>query len=445
MMSKEVVKVEAVTVDTFNEVLGSVEQSKAQQIKKVFQPMTDMLEGFEKKYAEVMAMEISPETCKAAKRLRLDIGKVRIESEKLRKTEKSYFVAAGKAIDGVNNILKFAVIERENSLKEVELYYENLEKKAKEDRLKKREAKLLELDENINLPGFLLDMEDDEFNSYLEGQKSTIEKRLKQEEEERLERERIQKQGQLRESRLKESVELIPFIEDVKNIDFGLISDSEYKAITDLAKVKKEDSEASEKEKQKKQAELFETKKSMLTDLGFKYNSNNGEFHYIDVSTTKDQVYSFTLETFKGYLETLKGQIIDSEKAMEFAQKLITDGYEKRRSNYVKSDISISIDSLKGYTKKQFKDLVKNNNDLIASREEKARKDQEEKEKKEAAKKLASASDKDKLTKFSDDVIYYITSYVLDLENQDSNDVKNHGINIMLQAAKDVKAMAGKL
>jgi len=444
-MSSEMVKVEAVTADTFNEVLGSVEESKAQQIKKVFQPMTDMLEGFEKKYAEVMAMEISPETCKAAKRLRLDIGKVRIEAEKVRKTEKAYFVAAGKAIDGVNNILKFAVVERENSLKEVELYYENLEKKAKEDRLKKREAKLLELDENINLPGFLLDMEDDEFNSYLEGQRSTIEKRLKQEEEERLQREKIQKQGELRDSRLKESVELLPFIEDVKNIDFGLITDSEYKAITDLAKIKKEDSEASEKEKQKKQAELFETKKTMLIDLGFKYNSNSGEFLYIDVSTTKDQVYSFTLETFKGYLETLKGQIIDSEKALEFAQKLISDGYEKRRSNYVKSDISISIDSLKGYNKKQFKDLIKNNNDLIASREEKARKDQDEQRKKEAAKKLAAASDKDKLVKFSTDITDFISSYIIQLENQDSIDIKNHGTGVILQAANDIAAMAGKL
>jgi hypothetical protein len=50
-----------------NEELKGLEESKAAQIKAVFDPMVKMLEGFEDEYSEVMAEEQTPEkSAKAA-------------------------------------------------------------------------------------------------------------------------------------------------------------------------------------------------------------------------------------------------------------------------------------------------------------------------------------------------------------------------------------------
>lgn len=110
-----------------NEALKGVDPSKAAQIKAVFEPMTKMLEDFESAYNEVIALEITPEACATAKRLRLDIAKIRVSADKARKSQKEEYLRAGQAIQGVYNILKFAVTDKEEKLKEMETFYERIE------------------------------------------------------------------------------------------------------------------------------------------------------------------------------------------------------------------------------------------------------------------------------------------------------------------------------
>ena len=115
----------------FDPELATIEASKADQIRSTFLPMADMLSKFESAYAEIITeseAEITAELTAKAKRLRIDIGRVRIETEKLRKSEKEEYLRAGKAIDGVSNILKWAVTDKENKLKEIENHFETLEK-----------------------------------------------------------------------------------------------------------------------------------------------------------------------------------------------------------------------------------------------------------------------------------------------------------------------------
>ena len=128
---------------TIKKELVGIDESKAAQIEAVFAPMVAMLKDFEGQYDTIMALEQSPDKCAKAKRLRLDIAKVRIEADKVRKIQKEEYLRAGNAIQAVYNILKFAVAEKEDSLKETETYYERIEAEKAKTRQAEREAELL--------------------------------------------------------------------------------------------------------------------------------------------------------------------------------------------------------------------------------------------------------------------------------------------------------------
>jgi len=157
-----------------NEELKGLEASKAASIKAVFEPMVKMLEGFESVYAEVMAKEISPEKCAEAKRLRLDISRVRIEADKVRKEQKEEYLRAGNAIQGVYNILKFAVTDKEEKLKEVETYYEKIEAEKVAKLAEERKAELAKYECNSEFVD-LGKMTDEVWKNYLAGVKANYE------------------------------------------------------------------------------------------------------------------------------------------------------------------------------------------------------------------------------------------------------------------------------
>ncbi len=113
-------------------VLKDVDKSKAKQIEATFAPMVAMLKDFEGAYSEVMKEDQSPEKSKKAKRLRLDIAKIRVAADKVRKEQKDEYLRAGNAIQGVYNILKFAVQDKEEALRDIELYYDRIEAEKKE-------------------------------------------------------------------------------------------------------------------------------------------------------------------------------------------------------------------------------------------------------------------------------------------------------------------------
>ena len=181
--------------------LQLIEKSKAEQIKLTFEPMVKMLEKFEDNYNEIVneaEKGITQEITKKAKRVRLDIGKVRIETEKLRKAQKEEYLRAGKAIDGVANILKWAVSDKENKLKEIENYFEIQEQKRVEQ-LQNKRVKLLS--EYIDDAGErdLSSMDDDVWEAYLNSKKQAYIDKI--EAEKKAEEERIAKEKAIEEER----------------------------------------------------------------------------------------------------------------------------------------------------------------------------------------------------------------------------------------------------
>jgi len=202
-MKNEIVKLEAPE-------LQGLEKSKAEQIKATFEPMAVMLSEFETQFNEVVAeseKEITKELTMKAKRVRLDIGKVRIETGKLKDKQKEYIKLEDRAIMGVHNILVWAVKEKEDKLKEIEDFFEIQEQKRIEslqlERAEKISAYLPDAFER-NLSG----MEDDVWIAYFESKKKEYEDRIaaeKQAELDRIakekaeaeERERIRKENEL--------------------------------------------------------------------------------------------------------------------------------------------------------------------------------------------------------------------------------------------------------
>jgi len=239
--------------------LSSIEPSRAEMIRSTFEPMAAMLTEFESAYSEIIAeseKEITKELTGKAKRLRLDIGKVRIETEKIRKAEKEEYLRAGKAIDGVSNILKWAVTDKENRLKEIEDHFVIMERKRLEALQKERVEALSPYVEDAHERD-LASMEDDVWNAYLAAKKKEYEDRIEAErkaEEERIarekaeaeERERIRKENE----RLKKEAEERARLEKIE---------AEKRAKEEADRKKKEEAERkAREEKERKEREAHE-------------------------------------------------------------------------------------------------------------------------------------------------------------------------------------------
>jgi len=174
--------------------LVGIEQSKAEQIQSTFLPMSERLLTFEDSFNRLIAeaeTEVTPELSVRAKELRLAIAKVRIEADKIRKDQKAEYVRAGKAIDGVANILKWAVTDKENALKDIELHIKRLEEQRLHVLEGERRGELSKY-YNIEDQKNLSDMEPDVWDAYLSTKKRQYEERIAAEKE--AERVRVEKE-----------------------------------------------------------------------------------------------------------------------------------------------------------------------------------------------------------------------------------------------------------
>jgi hypothetical protein len=141
--------------------------------------------------------EITKDLIKEAKKLRLEIARIRIDTEKDRTAQKEEYLRAGKAIDGVANILKWAVTEKEEKLEEIERYYERIESERLQKIQTERESELRKY-VDINYPvGKLSEMAEDVWNIYIAGKRIEYNDRIiaeKRAEEERIAREKRERE-----------------------------------------------------------------------------------------------------------------------------------------------------------------------------------------------------------------------------------------------------------
>lgn len=249
--------------------LKALDNSKADKIIATFEPMAKMLKTFESKCNEVFDESengVTKELSLKAKRIRLDIGKVRIETGKLKDKQKEYIKLEDRAIMGVHNILVWSVKEKEDRLKEIENHFEIQEKKCLEALQSERAEKLSQYVEDAherNLSG----MEEDVWEAYFQSKKQEHEERLEAEhkaEADRIEAERIERLHQERKTRLLPFWDYVP--EAFKSLNMGQSTEMEFNSIfEDCKKAKLENDKKIEKqrlenERLKKEAEERERK-----------------------------------------------------------------------------------------------------------------------------------------------------------------------------------------
>lgn len=252
-------KNELIKIDTPE--LNGLEKSKAQKIKETFEPMAVMISEFETSFNEILNesnQEITKEVTQKAKRLRIDIGRVRIETGKLKDKQKEYIKLEDKAIMGVHNLLVWAVKEKEDKLKEIENFFEIQEQKRLEELQKERVEKISPYLEDAH-ERQLSSMEDDVWNAYFQSKKKEHEDRIEAEKKAELERiEREKAEAEERERIRKENEKLRKEAEERERL---AKIEAEKRAKEEKARQEKEEAERQAREaKERKEREEYEAK-----------------------------------------------------------------------------------------------------------------------------------------------------------------------------------------
>lgn len=182
-----------------------IEESKANQIKKVFQPMLDKMESLEGDFNAVVKMDITPESAAIAKELRLKYVKIRTGTAEIHRTQKAFYLAGGRFIDGWKNAQLFASQGNEEKLKAIEDHEKNKEIARLTELRESRISQLVKFGRE-NDPVQVELMDDDVWSNYLVGVKSAHEiaiaaekkaedDRIAKEQADKLEREKVAKEN----------------------------------------------------------------------------------------------------------------------------------------------------------------------------------------------------------------------------------------------------------
>lgn len=182
-----------------------LEVDQVSTIEQAFLPKIQEREGLSVIYEQLIQSELTPELAKQAKDIRLKLVKVRTGIADIHKTQKAYFLAAGRFVDAWKNKETLPVEQMEEKLFEIEDYFPRLER----ERIEKLNAERTELvRQYTDFPANGLGvMTDEVFNAYftgckvaydakIEAEKKAEEERLAAIESERIERERIKTENE---------------------------------------------------------------------------------------------------------------------------------------------------------------------------------------------------------------------------------------------------------
>lgn len=166
-----------------------LEESSVATIEQAFLPKIAERDGYAQIYEQLITKELTVELCSEARELRLKLVKTRTGIADIHKTQKAFFLAAGKFVDAWKNKETLPVEQMEENLTKIEKHFENIEK---ERIVKLTEERLSLVQQYTDYPASGLGvMDDGVFNSYLVGLKVAHEAKLKAEQEAEAERLRI--------------------------------------------------------------------------------------------------------------------------------------------------------------------------------------------------------------------------------------------------------------
>lgn len=224
-----------------------IEPGKAHQISALFKPMLDTMVELEEEAEEIAKLEISPDVCKMAKSLRLRCVKVRTGTAKIHKEQKSFYLQAGRFIDGWKNTQLMAGQGLEEKLMAIEKHYENIEKARIAELEEDRQNKLSQYGVEV-FPSGLGEMEESVWENFLTGAKVSHEAKI--EAEKKAEADRIAKEKAEAEER-----------ERIRLENERLKAEAEERKKAEAARLLKEKKEREAREKKEAAVRAAEAKK----------------------------------------------------------------------------------------------------------------------------------------------------------------------------------------
>lgn len=236
---------------------------KASGIEKSFMPKIAESNALFEVYKNILTKEISKTVVTEAGDLRRKLVKVRTGISEIHKTEKAYYLAAGRFVDALKNRYTLPVEQMEEKLSEIEDYFEKIEAEKKKALRIERFAKLKPYTESEPLG--LDTMSDEMFDIVLVGLKTNYEAKVKADHEleaARLETERLNKVEHER------RFEFAPYVQFLSHSPvLREMSETDYVALLQTVKTAKaeheaeqlrikEDNERLRKESEAKEAEI---------------------------------------------------------------------------------------------------------------------------------------------------------------------------------------------
>jgi len=106
-----------------------LQEKQVLEIEKSFMPKIKERNGYISMYNDLLKKELTTETCNEAGELRRKLVKVRTGIAAIHRTQKSYYLAAGRFVDAWKNKETEPVLQMEDKLSEIETYFELQEQK----------------------------------------------------------------------------------------------------------------------------------------------------------------------------------------------------------------------------------------------------------------------------------------------------------------------------
>lgn len=250
-----------------------IDVKKAEKVSNSFAPKIAEIEGYKNVYSGIIQSELNKENMQQARELRLKLVKVRTGIAAIHKTEKAFYLAAGRFVDALKNKLTEPVEQMEEKLLEIE----ETEKRLEAERIARvkaeRESELSKYCENVSL--FPLgEMTQDAYEQLLNGQILAYEAKKKAEEEAEIARIEKERKEALHKHRKENLINVWQFVdEETRLLNYGEVSEDEYNTIVLDALLAKEKYEAEQaairaenerlrKEAEQKEAELAAERKA---------------------------------------------------------------------------------------------------------------------------------------------------------------------------------------
>jgi len=166
-----------------------LEEIQVATIEQAFMPKIAERDGYAQIYEQLITKELTKELCNEAGDLRKKLVKTRTGIADIHKTQKAFFLSAGRFVDAWKNKETLPIEQMEEKLSEIEKHFERIEA----ERIAKLESdRKTEALKYTEFPASnLASMSEDTFNTYLVGLKVANEAKIKAEQEAEAERLRL--------------------------------------------------------------------------------------------------------------------------------------------------------------------------------------------------------------------------------------------------------------